>query len=106
MKSQIERTLQQVVEKNIQMLKREVRKETEKVNHMTSFVVGNNKVGTDLFSPSTHGFVGMTFEILLRLVHSMTKKHHARMRSLLNSGYLRLGWFKDCFQNQSCGMLS
>ena len=58
MRSQIEGALQEVIEQLMQMLKGDVREQTCKENHTTSFVAGNNKVGTYSFSPSIHGFSG------------------------------------------------
>ena len=58
MRSQIEGASQELVEQLIEMLKREVKEQTQEENHTTSFVDENNKVGIDSFSPSTHGFSG------------------------------------------------
>ena len=41
----------------------------------------------------------MIFIIHLRLVCFLVKKHDARIRFLLNSGYLRLGRFKGSIHN-------
>ena len=40
------------------MLKREVREQTQEENNTSSFVTGNNNIGTNSFCPSTHGFSG------------------------------------------------
>ena len=50
--------LQHVVEQLIEMVKGEVREQTQEGKHTTSFVSGNNKVGTDSVCHFTHGFSG------------------------------------------------
>ena len=54
----IEGALQQVLEKLIQILKRELREQTQGRNHTPSLITGHNKVGTDSLFPPIPGFPG------------------------------------------------
>ena len=90
MRSKTEGVLQQVMEHLLQMLKREMREQSQE-NKTTSFHAGNNNVGIDSFPPSILGFPGYNLQTPPKISTFCGEKAPGRNEVSLEQWFLEIG---------------